>query len=77
MLVRPPVSNVDNLMIVVAAKEPDPDFGLIDKILVTAEAKGINPFICINKTDLCRQVGFLCFRKGEVTQTACIPCTGC
>ena len=51
-LVRPPVSNVDNLMIVVAAKEPDPDFGLIDKILVTAEFKGINPIICVNKTDL-------------------------
>jgi len=51
-LVRPPDSNVDNLMIVVAAKEPDPDFGLIDKILVTAEFKGINPVICVNKTDL-------------------------
>ena len=53
VLVRPPVSNVDNIMIVAAAKDPDPDLGLIDKILVTAEAKGINPVICINKTDLC------------------------
>ena len=52
VLVRPPVSNVDNIMIVAAAKDPDPDLGLIDKILVTAEAKGINPVICINKTDL-------------------------
>lgn len=51
-LVRPPVSNVDNLMIVVAAKNPNPDFGLIDKMLITAEFKGINPIICINKTDL-------------------------
>ena len=51
-LVRPPVSNVDNLMIVIAAKEPDPVFGLVDKILVTAEFKGINPIICVNKTDL-------------------------
>lgn len=51
-LVRPPVSNVDNLMIVAAAKDPDPDFALIDKMLVTAEFKGIKPIICINKTDL-------------------------
>lgn len=52
VLVRPPVSNVDNIMIVVSAKNPDPDFGLIDKMLITAEFKGIKPIICINKTDL-------------------------
>ena len=52
VLVRPPVSNVDNLMIVVASKNPDPDFLLIDKMIVTAESKGIKPIICINKTDL-------------------------
>ncbi len=51
-LVRPPVSNIDNIMIVAAAKSPDPDFLLIDKMLVTAEFKGITPLICINKTDL-------------------------
>lgn len=51
-LVRPPVSNIDNIMIVIASKNPDPDFLLIDKMLVTAESKGINPIICINKTDL-------------------------
>ncbi len=52
VLVRPPVSNVDNLMIVVAAKNPNPDFLLIDKMIVTAESKGIKPIVCINKTDL-------------------------
>ena len=51
-LVRPPVSNTDNIMIVAASKNPEPDFMLMDKILVTAESKGITPFICINKTDL-------------------------
>ena len=51
-LVRPPVSNVDCIMIVAAAKNPDPDFLLIDKMLVTSEKKGIKPIICINKTDL-------------------------
>lgn len=51
-LVRPPVSNIDNIMIVAAAKNPNPDTGLMDKMLVTAESKGISPIICINKTDL-------------------------
>ena len=51
-LIRPPVSNIDNIMIVAAAKNPDPDTGLMDKMLVTAEYKGISPIICINKTDL-------------------------
>ncbi len=51
-LVRPPVSNIDNLLIVAAAKNPTPDLLLMDKMIVTAEAKGITPIICINKTDL-------------------------
>lgn len=51
-LIRPPVSNIDNLVIVVAATSPEPDYLLIDKMLVNAEIAGINPIICINKTDL-------------------------
>ena len=51
-LVRPPVANIDNLVIVSAAASPDPDFKLIDKMLVNAEIAGIKPVICINKTDL-------------------------
>lgn len=51
-LVRPPVANIDNLVIVSAAASPDPDFRLIDKMLVNAEIAGIKPIICINKTDL-------------------------
>lgn len=51
-LVRPPVANIDLLVVVVAAKNPDPDFYFIDKLLVMAEARGIKPCICINKTDI-------------------------
>ncbi|MBQ2664248.1 MAG: ribosome small subunit-dependent GTPase A [Clostridia bacterium] len=51
-LVRPPVANIDTIMIVVAAAEPDPSLELIDKMLVNAEVCGIKPAICINKTDL-------------------------
>lgn len=51
-LVRPPVSNIDLLVVVVATKNPDPDFYFIDKLLVMAEARGIKPAICVNKTDI-------------------------
>ena len=51
-LVRPPVANIDNLVVVVATVSPEPDFMLIDKMLINAEAQNIKPMLCINKTDL-------------------------
>lgn len=51
-LVRPPVANVDTLVIVVAAASPDPNLLLVDKMLVNAHLAGIEPVICINKTDI-------------------------
>lgn len=52
MLLRPAVANIDAVVIVLAAKEPDPDTLLCDKIILSAEIAGIEPIICINKTDL-------------------------
>lgn len=52
MLVRPSVANIDNLIIVIAAKNPSPDLFLVDKLTVSAECAGIEPVICINKSDL-------------------------
>jgi len=51
-LVRPAVANVNQVVFVIAVKSPEPDFVLLDKLIVTAEAKGINIVICINKIDL-------------------------
>ena len=51
-LVRPDVANVDILVLVSAMRSPMPDFMLIDKLLVTAQSKGIECVICLNKTDL-------------------------
>ncbi len=51
-LVRPPVANIDTMMLVVAAASPEPNLFLIDKMLVNAEINNIQPAICINKTDL-------------------------
>lgn len=51
-LLRPPVANVGVMMLVIAAAEPEPNLFLIDKMLVNAHISGIEPVICINKTDL-------------------------
>lgn len=51
-LVRPPVANIECIVIVVAATHPQPDFFMIDKLIVTAEKIGIDVVIAVNKTDL-------------------------
>ncbi len=49
---RPPVANIDRLVIVVAATQPEPDWQLVDKLLVDAHAQGIDSVIAVNKADL-------------------------
>lgn len=51
-LTRPPVANIDNLIIVVSTVEPKPNFFVIDKLIATAEQKQIEPIIVVSKTDL-------------------------
>ena len=51
-LIRPPVSNIDLLVVVIATTNPEPDFYFIDKLLVMAESRGIKPSLCVNKTDI-------------------------
>ena len=51
-LIRPAVANIDTVIVVVAAKSPDPAPYVIDKMLVNAEINGIEAMVCINKTDL-------------------------
>lgn len=50
--IRPPIANVDMLIVTFAAKSPKPNFPLIDKLLIWAQAQGLEPLICINKCDL-------------------------
>jgi ribosome biogenesis GTPase / thiamine phosphate phosphatase len=49
------VSNVDVLLIVVSAAQPDLKPGLVDRFLLTAERFDIRPVVCINKIDLLDQ----------------------
>lgn len=51
-LVRPPVANIDQAVIVVSVKEPDLDLYLLDKLLCIVEYNNIKPIICFTKTDL-------------------------
>ena len=51
-LVRPAVSNIDILFIVVSTFDPMPNLYVIDKTIAIAQYKGIEPIIVITKTDL-------------------------
>lgn len=50
-LIRPYISNIDNLIIVVSPI-PKPDFLLIDKLILMCLHNDIKPIICVNKEDL-------------------------
>ena len=45
-------ANIDQLVIVAAATNPEPRRGLIDRFLVSAFTEGIDPILVITKTDL-------------------------
>lgn len=51
-LVRPPVANIDQAILVVAAAEPDFSLNLLDRFLVYLEGKQIHAEIYLTKTDL-------------------------
>ena len=51
-LIRPPVSNLDYIFIVFAAKKPSPVIETVDKLISIAEYNGITPVVVITKSDL-------------------------
>jgi ribosome biogenesis GTPase len=46
------VANADQLVIVAALADPEPSFGFIDRCLVAALTAGIEPLLCLTKSDL-------------------------
>lgn len=50
-LIRPYVANIDAVLIMIA-KEPEPDLLLADKIIINCYKEGIEPVLCYNKSDL-------------------------
>ncbi|KGR87588.1 ribosome small subunit-dependent GTPase A [Lysinibacillus odysseyi] len=51
-LVRPPIANIDQAILVFSVKEPDFNTVLLDRFLVVLESFHIDPIICLTKTDL-------------------------
>lgn len=51
--IRPPIANIDALVLVAALKNPNPDFLFIDKMLIIAKNNNAEAILCINKSDLC------------------------
>lgn len=53
------VANADQLLVVVAAADPEPRPNLVDRYLVAAFDAGLDPLLLITKTDLADPAGFL------------------
>ena len=50
--IRPPIANVDLLLIIVAVANPSPDLLFLDKMLIQAKMAKADALICFNKSDL-------------------------
>jgi ribosome biogenesis GTPase len=46
------VANADQLLVVVALADPPPRTGLVERTLIAAYAGGLEPILCLTKTDL-------------------------
>lgn len=73
---RPPVANIDNLIIVVSTTAPRPNTLVMDKLIALAEQKSIEPVVVFTKIDLAsaeellaiyRKAGISCFAVSNQT----------
>lgn len=51
-LVRPPIANIDQAVIITSVKDPDLDTNLLDKLINIIEYNNVKPIICFTKLDL-------------------------
>ena len=54
-LIRPPIANIDQALIVSSVKEPNFSTNLLDKLLVIITYNNIKPIICLTKLDLLKK----------------------
>ena len=52
VFIRPPVANIDAMIIVASVQNPAPDLAFIDKMLIIAQNSNVDVKICFNKFDL-------------------------
>lgn len=50
-LIRPASANVDQALVIFAAKDPDPNYILLDKFLITMNLLDLPAVLCFNKID--------------------------
>jgi len=51
-LPRPPVANVDQIVVVISLNKPSCDWQMISRVAVMAEKENLPVLVCLNKTDL-------------------------
>ena len=51
-LLRPPVANVDQAVILFAIVKPDPNYNLLDRFLIMMRQQNLPVIICFNKQDI-------------------------
>jgi len=57
-LKRPAVANVDQVLVVFAVKNPNPNFSLLDRFIAQMKAQNVPVIICFNKRDLGKSYEF-------------------
>lgn len=73
-LLRPPVANIDTLIIVSSVKEPVPSLLVIDKLTAIAVDKGIKPCVVFSKSDLGDTAEYESVYKKAGIDVACVCC---
>lgn len=68
-LIRPASANIDQALVIFAAKDPDPNYILLDKFLITMNRLDLPVILCFNKTDRITQEEIQ--RLGRIYGNAC------
>lgn len=78
LCLRPPVANIQ-MMVIVAAAELAPDWMLMDKLILFARVQGITPLVAVNKCDLgkaCYEEAKASYRDADIAVLSVSAATG-
>ena len=51
-LIRPACANIDQVLVVFAAADPEPNFNLLDRFLIMMDKQSVPAIVCFNKKDI-------------------------
>lgn len=73
-LTRPPVSNLEMLVVVFATTNPEPNLPVVDKLIAACEKENIQVVVCISKIDLVSEERLNFFRNiyKDIYPTVCV-----